>query len=605
MLRRALLLAMLLALVSVSTPGLALGAQRTGGVTAEPVGPTPDRPLAIKALPTSGGVSALAANTAPADAREDDGQVGGVGVLWFTLPDLNTFMDRSDVDYPGWGLDPWTEERTIDTANATQWDEDWYRLSVSTTDVADWTQLSYRIDAFSQNPDMDLVLDVYATGAFPAVADTLSGEDPAALVSNDESWWSWASEYGVWGHSSSVAFVPPAPGNYWIRVRPYHSIIDGFTGSAGTYTLRAKYGQIERIAGTDRIATAVGISQEGWPTQPAESVDSTVVIAYSQNYPDALAAASLAGACGSPVLLNGADSLAPVVISEIARLGFRNAYIVGGTSVIKPAVEAQLNAILGDDNVTRVAGADRYKTAVEVLKTTKAVLNTRGDPLPQVAFVVSGTNFPDALAVGPISYLRKVPILLTRPDALHPDTASALAMYNIDDVIVAGGTAAVSATAFSDINDLGIPMNRILRISGADRYETAKEVASWSCDLKGPGTEGDSAIGTVNNVNALLPLENPYLNAFASGASFPDALAGGPFAGKARAPILLTRKESSPPILFGADGEIPLGSTSWFSDLWNEGWTPIEQSYLLGGEAAVEAGTFVELDNFTGEAGAP
>jgi len=597
---------LVLTLFSALVPASALAALGTGGVEAAVSAPAPARPAVPKLPSIGGGVSAQAANTAPADAREDDGTWNGsTGVTWSSLPDLSTYMERIDVDTPGWGLDPWTEQRTIDTANATQWDEDWYELTVSAEDLASWTQLSYRIDAFTSDPDVDLVLDVYATGASPAVADSLSGEDPAALVSNDESWWVWASEYGVYGHSSSVAFMPSAPGSYRIRVRPFHSIIDGFTGSAGSYTLRAKYGQIERISGADRIATAVGISREGWPTQPAESVDSTVVIAYSQNYPDALAAASLAGACGSPVLLNGGDALAPAVIGEIARLGFRNAYIIGGTAVIKPGVEAQLNAILGDDNVTRIAGADRYKTAVEVLRTTKAVLATQGDPLPSVAFVVSGTNFPDALAVGPISYLRKVPILLTRPDALHPDTATALAANGIGDVIVAGGTSAVSATAFSDINDLGIPFNRILRVSGADRYETAKEVAAWSCDLKGPGIEDDNAIGTVNNVNALLPLENPYLNAFASGMSFPDALAGGPFAGKARAPVLLTRKDYSPVILFGADGEVPLGSTSWFTDLWNQGYTPVEQSYLLGGEAAVDAGTFIELDNYTGEAGAP
>lgn len=598
MVRRTLSLMLVFTLLSALVPAAALAASSA----AAPAGPIDPKVPSI-----GGGVSSLAADVAPVDDREDDGTWNGIaGVPWATLPDLSDHMDRIDVDTPGWGMDPWTDNRTIDTANATNWDEDWYKLTVSAADMADWTQLSYRIDAFSMNPGVDLVLDVYDGAASPAVADTLSGgEDPAALVSNDDSWWGWASEYGVYGRSSSVAFMPPSAGVFYIRVRPFHSALNHFTGRAGAYTLRAKYGQVERIAGTDRIATAVGISREGWPTQPAESVETTVVIAYSQNYPDALSAASLAGACGSPVLLNGADTLAPAVADEIARLGYRNAYIVGGTSVIKPGVEAQLNAILGDDNVTRVAGPDRYETAREVLRATQAVMRTRGLAIPSVAFVVSGTNFPDALAVGPIAYRRKVPILLTRPDALTPTTASALAAAGIDDVIVAGGTAAVSAAAFSDISDIGIPFNRILRVSGADRYATAKEVAAWSCDLKGPGTESDNAIGTVNNVNALLPLQNPYLNAYASGASYPDALAGGAFAGKTDAPILLTRKDSVPVILFGADGEVPPGSTTWFSDLWNQGYTPIEQSYLLGGEAAVEAGTFLELDNNTGEAGAP
>ena len=45
---------------------------------------------------------------------------------------------------------------TIDIANATQWDDDWYILNVSATDMSNFTQLSYRIDASTSFPDEDL-----------------------------------------------------------------------------------------------------------------------------------------------------------------------------------------------------------------------------------------------------------------------------------------------------------------------------------------------------------------------------------------------------------------------------------------------------------------
>lgn len=449
------------------------------------------------------------------------------------------------------------------------------------------------------------MIDVYGLGQLPAIANTVFGEDPAAEVSNDDMQWTWDSTYGQYGRWSSVCFTPPAAGDYWVRVRPYFAGgTDGFKGHAGAYTFRAKYGQVERLSGSDRIATAVRIAQEGWPT-PDTSVESTVVIAYSQNYPDALSAASLAGACGSPVLLNPGDHLSPTVAVEIARLGFKKAYIVGGLAAISGTVESELKSQLGSANVFRLAGADRYDTAAKVLRETKAVLESKGEVMPSVAFLASGENFPDALALGPIAYHDRAPILLTNSQYLTPRTASELAMQGIDDVIIAGGPGAISATVQADVSDLGIPSNRVLRVAGADRYETAKEVAAWACDLKGPGTEGDGKVGTTNNSTALDSLEYPYLNAFASGATYPDALAGGAFAGKASAPILLTRKEYSPAILFGADGEIPLGSTTWFTDLWNNGWTPIEQSYLLGGPAAVSADAFLEIDGNTGESGAP
>lgn len=607
MYRRMLTLVVVVALAAALVPGAAFAESVAGGGdVAAPLAPA-KAPAAQKTVGlASGGVSALAADSAPADTREDDGTYGISTPDWGNLLNLAGQMDRWDVNTPGWGTNPWTDARTIDTANTTDWDEDWYYLTVSAADYNEWTNLSYRFDAFTMNPDTDLILDVYGEGDTPGMADELSGEDPAAIVSNDDSMWVWDSTYGVFGRSASVAFMPPGPGNYRVRVRPYWAgPVDGFTGCAGTYMFRAKYGQVERIAGADRITTAAKISQEGWPTQSAKSIDNAVVIAYSQNYPDALSAASLAGALGSPVLLNGGDHLSATVTAEIARLGFQRAYIIGGTSVIKPAVEAELATILGLANVQRVAGADRYATAVEVLKETKAVLEASTDTLPSVAFLASGTNFPDALALGPIAYWQRAPILLTKPDELTDVTASALLMYGIDDVIIAGGNAAVSAGVQSEVSDLGIPSNRVLRVSGADRYETAKEIAAWSCDLKGPGVEGDNLIGTTNNTAALIPLWSPYLNAFASGLTYPDALAGGAFAGKAGAPILLTRKDYAPPILFGADGEISVGSTQWFSDLWNNGWTPIEQSYLLGGTAAVNDDAFRELDYNTGESGAP
>lgn len=550
-----------------------------------------------------GGVSALAANTATPDAYEEDGDFAGVP--WDDLRNIEPLLTRLDGDYPGWGTEPYTEQHTIDLANATQWDEDWFKFVVPTADFDDFTQLSYRFDAYSTNRDVDLVLDVYADGVGYSMADAVIGTDPAALVSNDNSRWVNPSDYDAYGRWSSVTFIPPAAGTYWIRVRPFDYPSDGFTGGAGAYTFRAKAGQVVRLAGADRVSTAVRISQEGWPTMPADSQDTTVVVAFSKNYPDALAAASLAGACGSPILLTPGDTLPVSVAAEVARIGAKAAYVIGGTAVISEAVVEDLESVVGAGDVKRIAGADRYATSVEILKETKAVREANGSSLPTDAFLVSGKNFPDALAVGPVAYYTEAPILLTNPTTLNPAVASAIAMYGINDIIIAGGTAAVAADVYDALVDDGIPPNRILRVAGSNRYETAKEIAAWACDMKGPGVHTDYRIGTTNNATALPALPFPYLNAFASGESYPDALSGGAFAGKAGAPVLLTPKSFGTPFLFGADGEIPPGSTQWFADLSTAARLPIRQSYLLGGPAAVTDGVFGEIDNNTGWAGGP
>lgn len=550
------------------------------------------------------GVGALAADSAPADAYEStgDGLGGGVVPTWSTTRDLAPLLPRWTTTIPGWGIEPYTEQHTIDTATLTDWDEDWFKLTVSATDFNDWAQLSYRFDAYSADPDIDLVLDVYANPPVYAAANTLSGADSAnALTSNDDTPWGTALSPLESMRWSSVTFVPPAAGTYWIRVRPYWgNPATGFTGCAGAYSFRAKVGQVDRLYGADRVATAVRISQEGWSTKPEESQDSTVVLAYGQNYPDALAAGSLAGASRGPILLTPSGYLPTSVADEIKRLGARGVYIVGGESVISEDVVDDLEAFLPSERIVRVAGANRYETAVEVLKKTDQLLAFQGGTMPRAAFVVSGANFPDALAVAPMSYWNTMPVLLTPPTYLHSATASVIAMYGIDDVIVAGGTSAVSDAAVGGLIDDGMPPNRVLRVAGTNRYETAKEIAAWACDLKGPGPRGDFLVGTLDNAAALYALPNASFNSYASGASYPDALAGGPFAGKIGAPVLLTPVYLGTPFLFGADGEIPPGSSQWFADLANNSRLPIQRSYLLGGPSAVTGEVYREIDVRTG-----
>ncbi len=582
MLRRVLACALVLLLAATVPVATARESEDSKGVTG------PGDPITV-----------LAGDSAPVDIYEPDGRNGVYP--WGDIRNIEPLLPRWSASHPGWGIQPYTEVHTIDTATQTEWDEDWFKLIVPGADMTSWSQLSYRFDAFSMDRTVDLVLDVYADGSILARADALNGEDPAALVSNDDSRWGYYSQYASYGRWPSVTFVPPAAGTYWIRVRPYYDgPAEGFSGKAGFYTFRAKVGQVMRLAGDDRVATAVRISQEGWPSNPANSQDTAVILACSENYPDALAAASLAGAYGGPVLLTPRDRLPGLVKAEVMRVGARDVYVIGGTAAVSEAVITELATILPPGRIHRVAGGTRYETAVEVLKKTDEVLESKGQTMPKTAFLVSGENFPDALAVGPSAYHNRAPILLTTSGGLHPATASAIAMYGMTDVIIAGGTSAVSASVVSSLVDNGIPPNRIHRIAGVDRYETAKEVAAWACDLKGPGPRDDGRVGTTNNPTALYVLHNPHLNAYASGATFPDALAGGAFAGKARAPILLTPKSVGTPFLFGADGEIPVGSSQWFADLAVNGKLPIGQSYLLGGTAAVSDAVFIEIDNNTG-----
>ncbi|WP_432498793.1 cell wall-binding repeat-containing protein [Kineococcus gypseus] len=93
--------------------------------------------------------------------------------------------------------------------------------------------------------------------------------------------------------------------------------------------------------------------------------------------------------------------------------------------------------------VLRLAGADRYATAVEV---------SRSFWEPDTAAVVtlaSGTSFPDALAAGP-SVTGFGPVLLTERDLLPEVTRAELERLRPCEVIVLGGAATVSEAVAAD-----------------------------------------------------------------------------------------------------------------------------------------------------------
>ena len=114
----------------------------------------------------------------------------------------------------------------------------------------------------------------------------------------------------------------------------------------------------QRVAGEDRIATAVAISQAN------HDAAATVVVARADEAADALAGGPLASALGAPLLLTGRDALPAVVAEELTRLGARHAVVLGGTAAVAPAVVAQVEA--AGLRVRRLAGADRFATAAAI-----------------------------------------------------------------------------------------------------------------------------------------------------------------------------------------------------------------------------------------------
>ncbi|MGB3686425.1 MAG: cell wall-binding repeat-containing protein, partial [Ornithinimicrobium sp.] len=117
------------------------------------------------------------------------------------------------------------------------------------------------------------------------------------------------------------------------------------------------------------------------------------------------------------------------------------------------------------------------------------------------------------------------PVLLTRQDGLPAATKNALDSVDPSQIVVLGGTGAISDSVETELEDYG----DVERIGGDNRYGTSALVA-------------------------LLSGSNVPVVYLASGAdaNFPDALSGGALAGTENAPVLLTRPGRVDPVTAAA-----------------------------------------------------
>lgn len=267
------------------------------------------------------------------------------------------------------------------------------------------------------------------------------------------------------------------------------------------------------VEGDNRYLTAIEASKRAYPTGA-----DTVVIATGRNWPDALGGTSLAGALDGPILLVGTNVIPEAVAEEIERLGAGEAILLGGTAAVSALVEAELGDLLGEENVERIEGANRYRTADAV---AMRVIEELGDDYDGTAFVATGGNFPDALAAAPLAAAKSWPLFLAHPTN-GITSATEAAMSEVTDVLLLGGDAAVSAAVEQAL--LGkYGSDQVTRLWGANRYATAVAVAEYGVDEV--GLQWD-------------------LVGVTTGENFPDALAGGVMQGRAGSVMLLTRSSA-------------------------------------------------------------
>lgn len=243
-----------------------------------------------------------------------------------------------------------------------------------------------------------------------------------------------------------------------------------------------------------------------------------VVLATGYNFPDALAGVPLAHHLNAPILLTDSNSIPPRVKAEITRLGATKAYILGGSGVIGSGVVADLQSLgIATGNIKRLQGTNRFETARAIAAELRAL---KGGGTVEKVFIATGENFPDALAASGIAAKSQAPIMLVEKHDVPTAIINALKAWRTTEVVLVGGEAVIGREVVNELVAAGIPRGNITRVSGSNRYDTAKKLADWAL------ADGDASFDS----------NDLYV---ATGLNFPDALSCGVLSAGNSAPILL------------------------------------------------------------------
>ncbi len=297
----------------------------------------------------------------------------------------------------------------------------------------------------------------------------------------------------------------------------------------------------DRLAGADRYATSVAVGA-------SYGASTNVILASGVpgHYPDALTASYLAGFAKAPIMLTQLAATPANVIAQITASGATDVWLIGGTGVISAAQETALDAKFG--TIHRLGGLDRYLTAEKVIGAAGVAKST-------TALLATGSNFPDAIAGGPLSYVKGMPLAITATNTLPASTLAALKAAGVTKVIALGGPTVISAAVLATLATNGITLDQ--RIFGANRSETSSKLADYMITSQGFS-------------NTAVNVASGY--AFGTGA---DALGGAPLSGKENRPTLITESVTTV-------GPGPLGFLTAHAPTLTTG-------HIFGGVGAVSA----------------
>jgi putative cell wall-binding protein/C1A family cysteine protease len=192
-----------------------------------------------------------------------------------------------------------------------------------------------------------------------------------------------------------------------------------------------------------------------------------------------------------------------------------------------------------ENAIVRLAGANRYETAAKISQASFTTADT--------VVLAYSMNYADALAGVSLATKLKAPILLTNTKTLDATTLAEIKRLNAKNVIILGGTGAISDEVKKELENNGLTTERI---AGASRFGTATAIAE--------------------KLN-----ENPTDVFFVYYDGFADALSVSPIAASKNAPI----------IYLSTNGELHPDTAAYLAKLKEKGC--VKNAYVIGGEGVI------------------
>lgn len=192
-----------------------------------------------------------------------------------------------------------------------------------------------------------------------------------------------------------------------------------------------RFGQVVRLQGLNRYATAATISKATWRSAK------TVIVASGDTFADGLAGGPAAARLNAPMLLSGTKALPAATRAELRRLRPTSVYILGGTAALSSAVQQSIAEAVPEARIRRLAGPDRYQTSAAIARHFWSSMPTM--------FFATGLTFPDAVVGTPAAAVNDAPIILTEKSCMPPPIAQLKREFSPRTVAILGGTGVVAS----------------------------------------------------------------------------------------------------------------------------------------------------------------